>query len=75
MGITKRSFTTANIVQIAVTHRALPTISLIYIEKYVSVPNHRPIIKRAKDREIDLIFKGIIFGNDFFIFFRIVPLF
>ena len=75
IGIVKISLTKANTAQITVTHRALPTISLIYIEKYVSVPNHRPIIKRAKDREIDLIFKGIILGNDFFIFFRIVPLF
>ena len=62
-------------VQIAVTHRALPTISLMYIEKYVSVHNHRHIIKSAKDKEIDLIFNGTTFGSVFFIFFSIFPLF
>jgi hypothetical protein len=71
----KRSLTNARIVQIAVTHHAFPTISWIYIEKYVSVPNHRPIIKSANDKEIDLIFTGIRFGNFFLIFFSIVPLF
>ncbi len=75
IGIVKRSLTNAKTAQITVTHHALPTISLIYIEKYVSVPNHRPIIKRAKDKEIDLIFKGIILGNDFFILFRIITTF
>ena len=68
----KISLTNANIAPIAVTHRAFPIISWIYIEKYVSVHNHRPIIKRAKDNEIDLIFTGINFGN---IFFSIVSLF
>jgi predicted MPP superfamily phosphohydrolase len=71
----KISLTNANIAQITVTHHALQTISWMYIEKYVSVHNHRPIIKRARDREIDLIFTGIIFGNIFLNFFRIVPLF
>ena len=75
IGITNNSLITANIVQIAVTHRALPTISLIYIEKYVSVQSHHPIIKRAKDNEIDLIFTGMIFGNVFLIFFSIITLF
>ena len=75
MGIVKISLTNANTAQITVTHRALPIISLIYIEKYVSVPNHRPIIKRAKDKEIDLIFSGISFGNMFLNFFSIVTSF
>jgi hypothetical protein len=71
----KISLTNANTAQMTVTHHALPTVSLIKIEKKVSVHNHRHIIKRANDKEIDLIFTGIIFGNDFLIFFSIVPLF
>jgi len=71
----KRSLTNAKIAQITVTPQALHTVSLIYIEKNVSVHNHRPIIKSAKDNEIDLIFTGIIFGNTFLRFFRIVTLF
>ena len=78
IGITKISLTNAKTVQIAVTHRAFPTISWIYIEKYVSVHNHHHSIKRASDREIDLIFIGInclVFDNVFLIFFSIVSLF
>ena len=78
IGITNRSFINANTAQIAVTHHAFPIISLIYIEKYVSVPNHHHIIKSANDREIDLIFTGMIhfvFDNVFLIFFNIVTSF
>lgn len=78
IGIVKINLTNANIHQIIVTHHALPTISLIYIEKYVSVHNHRHIIKSANDKEIHLIFTGIkffVFDNVFLIFFSIVPLF
>jgi hypothetical protein len=75
IGIVNNSFTNANTAQIAVTHHALPTVSWTYIEKNVSVHNPRPIIKRAKDKEIDLIFNGITFGNICLIFFRIIPLF
>jgi hypothetical protein len=66
------SLTNANTAQIAVTHHALPTVSWTYIEKNVSVHNHRPIIKSTKDRDIDLIFKGTIFGKIFLIFFSII---
>ena len=72
------SLTNAKIVQIAVTHRAFHTISWTYMEKYVSVHNHHPIIKSANEREIDLIFTGIIhllFDNHFLIFFSIVTSF
>ena len=60
IGRTKMSLTIAKIVQIIVTPRALPTISFTYIEKYVSVHNHRHIINNTKDQDIDLIFTGTI---------------
>ena len=62
------------IVPIIVTPRALPTISFTYIEKYVSVHNHRHIINKIRDKDIDLIFTGIIsltFLNFHFSFFNI----
>jgi hypothetical protein len=74
----KRSLTKANTAQITVTHHVFHTISWTYIEKYVSVHNHRPIIKSANDKDIDLIFTGIklfVFNNVFLIFFSIIPLF
>ncbi len=61
VGITKISLTATKIVQITETHQVLPIISLIYIEEYVSFHNHHHNIKRAKEREIDLILIGIIF--------------
>ena len=69
MGTTNSSFTNANRVQIAVTHQAFSTISLMYIEKYVSVPRPRHNIKSAKDKEIDLIFTGIFFLISLITFF------
>jgi len=56
----KNNFTQANNAQIIVTHRALPIISLTYIEKYVSVHNHHQSINKANENDINLIFTGII---------------
>ena len=61
IGIVNSNLTNANTAQITVTHRALHTVSFTKMEKNVSVPNHRPIIKRANEKEISLIFVGIIF--------------
>ena len=69
IGTTKRSLTNANKVQIAVTPRALPIISLMYMEKYVSVHSHHQSIKSVNDNEILLIFNGIVFFISFAIFF------
>ena len=74
IGITNNSLVKAKIVHIAVTPHAFQMISFTYIEKYVSVPNHRQSINKAKDKDIDLIFKGkalfiLSFDRIFFILF------
>ena len=70
----KNNFTAANNAPITVTHQALPIISLTYMEKYVSVHNHHQSINKAKEKDINLIFPGIIphkFDNNFLILFNI----
>jgi hypothetical protein len=70
----KNNFTAANNAHIIVTHQALPTTSLTYIEKYVSVHSHHQSMNKVNDNDIVLILLGTnspILDNAFLNLFNI----